>query len=85
MVKIKVYDLSPDDEGKFIHELTAWEMKTVYAGLERRYSGRRQEVETTAGEPTTESIPDTNAILGQWMDNLDLQLQDLRQQLGIAQ
>lgn len=85
MVKIRIYDLSPDDEGKFIHELTAWEMKTVYAGLERRYGRRRQTSVSTTEEPTTASIPDTNAILGQWMDNLDLQIQDLRGQLGIAQ
>lgn len=83
MVKIQIYDLCPEDEGKFLTELTVWEMKTIYAGLERRYGGRRQSVENTPSEPTTESIPDTNAILGQWMDNLDLQLQDLRGQLGI--
>lgn len=85
MVKIQIYDLSPDDEGKFIHELTNWEMKNVYAGLERRYGRRRQTDETTPTETNTASIPDTNAILGQWMDNLDLQIKDLRGQLGIPQ
>jgi hypothetical protein len=86
MVKITISDLSPDDEGKFINELTTWEIKTVYAGLERRYAGTRRTSTTPAPEePTTESIPDTNAILGQWMDNLDLQMKDLRGQLGIPQ
>ncbi|MBD2345906.1 hypothetical protein [Anabaena subtropica] len=84
MVNIKISDLSPGDEGKSINELTVWEMKTVYAGLERRY-GRRRQVETSLEEPDTNSIPDTNAILGQWMDNLDFQIKDLREQLGIPQ
>jgi hypothetical protein len=86
MVKIIISDLSPSDDGKFIKELTDWEMKTVYAGLERRYAGRRRTAPTPTPEDTnTSSIPDTNLLLGQWMDNLDLQLRDLRGQLGIQQ
>lgn len=85
MVKIIISDLSPSDDEKFIKELKDWEMNTIYAGLERRYGGRRRPVETTTEDPNTASIPDTTAILGRWMDNLDLQMKDLRGQLGIPQ
>ncbi|UKP00438.1 hypothetical protein [Nostoc sp. UHCC 0870] len=86
MVKITISDLSPDDEGKLINELTAWEMKNVYAGMERRYAGRRRTPASPTPEvPTVDSIPDTNATLNRWMDDLELQIQDLRKQLGISQ
>lgn len=84
MGRITISDLYPGDESKFINELAAWEMKNVYAGMERRYGRRRQPAAPIPEEPTTAAMPDTNAILSQWMDNLDLQMKDLRQQLGIT-
>ncbi|WP_066383673.1 MULTISPECIES: hypothetical protein [unclassified Anabaena] len=85
MVKIIISDLSPSDDQKFIHDLTLWEMMNVYAGLERRYGRRRNSNPAPIEEASPASMPDTNAILSQWMDNLDLQLKDLRGQLGIPQ
>ncbi|MBD2252255.1 hypothetical protein [Nostoc parmelioides] len=83
MVKITISDLSPDDEGKSLKDLTNWELKSVYAGLERRYGGRRNQVAEPSEESTTPTLNDTNGTLDRWMDSLELQIQDLRKQLGI--
>jgi hypothetical protein len=84
MAKIKVYDLSPDDEGKFINQLNFWEMKTVYAGY--AIGATIPSPQPPVAEPEqAESALVNNARtnLAQWMDSLELQIQDLRQQLGI--
>ncbi|WP_017652204.1 hypothetical protein [Fortiea contorta] len=87
MVKIKVYDLSPDESGKFINELNAWDMKTVYAGYigwDRRYSRETPPV-AQPEEPNTPIVDKANANLAQWMDSLEVQIKDLRKQFGISQ
>ncbi|MGH1395373.1 MAG: hypothetical protein ACRAVC_15275 [Trichormus sp.] len=82
MVKITISDLSPSDHRKFLNELTAWEMTNIYAGSQRRY-GRRQAMENMPEAPTAESVTDTTEILNRWMSNLEVEIQDLRSQLGI--
>jgi hypothetical protein len=86
MVRITISDLSPGDDGKFITELSTWEMQTVYAGLERRFGGANiNPVETTPQQPETSfSFNNANTDLDQWMDTLETQIKDLRSQLGIA-
>ncbi|WP_427157959.1 hypothetical protein ACQFX9_20065 [Aliinostoc sp. HNIBRCY26] len=82
MVRITISDLSPDDESKFINELTTWEMKTIYAGAERSY-GRRQAGENTPEQTNTPGT-DVDSILNRWMNDLEIRVQDLRRQLGIS-
>ncbi|AUT00199.1 hypothetical protein CLI64_07290 [Nostoc sp. CENA543] len=82
MGKIKIYDLFPENEDKFIQELSSWEMKGIYAGSEPRYGyGRRPPVQEE--EPTSVTVADANNTLDRWLNNLELQIQDLRRQLGV--
>lgn len=88
MVRITISDLDPSNEEQFITELTAGEMKTVHAGMRRRRwsiaSGAGEEAEVLpADEEIGVSFDEINATLDDWMARLDLQLADLRQQLGI--
>ena len=85
MVKITISDLSTSDDGKFITELSTGETQTVYAGLERRFGGvDLNPVETTPKQQETSlSFNNSNAGLDKWMDRLEVQLKDLRSQLGI--
>jgi hypothetical protein len=84
MAKITISDLSPAGDGKSINELAPWEMKTVYAGAEEGY-GRVSRYADDSEEPTTPTptVNDANATLGRWMDSLEVQIKDLRRQLGI--
>ncbi|HEY9803444.1 MAG TPA: hypothetical protein V6D25_24075 [Leptolyngbyaceae cyanobacterium] len=89
MVRIKITDLSPNDEGKSISELTAWEIKNVYAGMERRF-GRdtmsdtpRETPSETSSETSGFSLNGMSGSISGLMDNLEVQLRDIRQRLGI--
>ncbi len=89
MVRIKITDLSPDDEGKSISELTAWEIKNVYAGMARRF-GRdtmsespRETPSESSSESSGFSFNGMNGNISSLMDNLEVQLRDIRQRLGI--
>jgi hypothetical protein len=87
MVRITISDLEPSNNEQFITELTVGEMKTVQAGMRRRGSIRSGAVEEVEVAPTDEevgvSFDEINSTLDDWMARLDLQLADLRQQLGI--
>lgn len=89
MVRIKITDLSPTEEGKSINELTAWEIKNVYAGMQRRF-GRdtlsdspRETPSQTSSETSGFSFDSMSGNISGLMDNLEVQLRDIRQRLGI--
>ncbi|QLE56333.1 hypothetical protein [Nostoc sp. TCL26-01] len=87
MVRITISDLDPSNEEQFITELTAGEMRTVQAGMRRRGSRGVTTSEETEALPSDEEIgvsfDEINSTLDDWMARLDLQLADLRKQLGI--
>lgn len=89
MVRIKITDLSPDDEGKLISELTAWEIESVYAGMERRFgrdtlsNSSRETPSETSSETSGFSLNGMSGSISSLMDNLEVQLRDIRQSLGI--
>ncbi|BCL38794.1 hypothetical protein [Nostoc sp. MS1] len=89
MVRIKISDLSADDEGKQISELTAWEIKRVYAGMPRRFGTdylSDSPKETPTEKPSENSGFSLNGMSGSisgLMDNLEVQLRDIRSRLGI--
>jgi len=89
MVRIKITDLSPEEEGKSISELTAWEIKNVYAGMQRRF-GRdtmsdspSETPSDTSSESSGFSFNGMSGNISSLMDNLEVQLRDIRQRLGI--
>jgi hypothetical protein len=89
MVRIQITDLLPDDEGKSISELSAWEINNVYAGMARRF-GRDSLSETSSETPSETSSESSgfsfNGMSGNisgLMDNLEVQLRDIRERLGI--
>lgn len=89
MVRIQIIDLSPDNEGKSISELSAWEINNVYAGMARRF-GRdtlsdtpRETPSQTSSESSGFSFNGMNGNISSLMDNLEVQLRDIRERLGI--
>lgn len=87
MVKIKIYDLSSNDDTKLMNELKVWETKTVYAGYTRylswgnTYSTRPRTAQPE--EPDVPAVDSARANLAQWMDSLEVRIQELRKQIGI--
>ncbi|MBD2502763.1 hypothetical protein [Anabaena azotica] len=93
MVRIKITDLSPNEEGKSINELTAWEIKNVYAGMQRRFG--RDTLSDSSGETPSGTSSGTSSetsgfslngmsgSISSLMDNLEVQLRDIRGRLGI--
>lgn len=89
MVRIKISDLSADDEGKHISELTAWEIKKVYAGMPRRFgtdylsdTPKETQLENSS-ENSGFSFNGMSGNISGLMDNLEVQLRDIRGRLGI--
>ncbi|MBW4645351.1 MAG: hypothetical protein KME23_20565 [Goleter apudmare HA4340-LM2] len=86
MARITISNLSPNDDEKFIHEITLGETMRVYAGRRTRRRDARAAAQAqvqASDEELPVSFSETNATLNQWMDRLDTQIGDLRQQLGL--
>jgi hypothetical protein len=82
VTRITISDLSSSNEEKFIHNISAGETQHMYAGMQRLFGSSIYGDETPAA-PATVSFNNTNPNMTQWMDKLELQLKDLRKQIGI--
>ncbi|AFY32121.1 hypothetical protein [Calothrix sp. PCC 7507] len=78
MSVITISDLDSIREEQLLTELNIWEMSNIEGGRRRRRRGSTSEV-NTSGILSKDQI---NQTVNQWLDNVDIQIADLREQLS---